>query len=148
MAIKAQRDFWCGLVFLAIGVAFLILAREYRVGTAARMGPGYFPTLLGGLLALLGVAISGAALVGPGERFPRLQLRPLLVILASIVAFGLALEPLGFVIAVTLLVVIGGFADPELRLRESVALAAFMVVFSVGVFYALLGLPLTLWPNL
>ena len=100
MRIRSQSDFWCGLLFIAIGVVVLAAAGQYRLGTAARMGPAYFPTLLGGLLAFLGFTLAVPALVLDGEKLPRFRLRPLLMILLSIAAFGLALENLGFAIAV------------------------------------------------
>ena len=148
MRIRSQKDFWCGVVFLALGIAFMVIAREYRVGTAARMGPGFFPSLLGGLLAGLGLLIAVPAIVRDGDTFPKLQLRPLLTILAGIVVFALLLQPLGFVLAAVVLVLITGFADPELRAVESVGLALVLTAFSVGVFVVLLGLPLNLWPDL
>jgi putative tricarboxylic transport membrane protein len=146
--IRSPSDFWCGVIFLAIGVAFAVLAQEYRFGTAARMGPGYFPTLLGGLLAVLGLSLSVPAFVFEGERFPRLHWRPLLAILAGIVAFALLLDPLGFLIAAAALLILGGFADPDLRPLESLGLAVFLIAFSTGLFVLLLGLPLHLLPNL
>lgn len=148
MRIRSQKDFWCGVVFFAIGVAFMVIAREYRLGTAARMGPGFFPTMLGGLLAGLGLLLAVPAIVRDGDTFPRLHLRPLLTILAGIVVFALLLQPLGFVLAAVVLIVVSGFADPELRLVESVGLALLLTAFSVGVFVVLLGLPLSLWPDL
>lgn len=147
MRIRSQSDFWCGLLFVAIGVAVLVMAGQYRLGTAARMGPAYFPTLLGGLLTLLGLSLAIPALFKDGEQFPRLHLRPLVMILLSISAFGLALEYLGFAVAVAVLVAIGGLADPDLRPVETAALAVFLVVFSIGIFVILLGIPLTLWPS-
>jgi hypothetical protein len=146
--IRAQGDFWCGVIFLAVGVAFVVFAQEYRLGTAARMGPGYFPTLLGGLLALLGLSLSIPALFISGEGFPRLELRPMLAILVSIGVFALLLDPFGFIVAAAALVIIGGFADPDLKFSESVGLAVFLVAFSTGLFVVVLGLPLSLWPNL
>ena len=148
MRVRSQSDFWCGLLFAALGIAVVVLARDYRLGTAARMGPGYFPTLLGGLLTFLGLTLSVPALFRDGEDFPRLHLRPLIVILISIAAFGLALEYLGFVIAVVALVLVGGRADPELTPAESAGVAVFLVLFSVGIFWGLLRLPLNLWPSL
>ena len=136
------------MIFLAIGIAFMVLAREYRMGTGARMGPGYFPTILGGLMAFLGLTLVVPAFVRDGEPFPKLHFRPLLMILLSIVVFGVVLEPLGFVLAAALLTVVGGFADPDLRFSESLALSVFLTVFSVGVFVLMLGLPLPLWPSL
>jgi hypothetical protein len=148
MKIRSPSDFWCGLIFLAIGVGFMWLAREYRMGSAARIGPAYFPTLLGGLLAVLGLTITVPALFVAGEKFPHMSWRPLLTILAGILVFGFLLEPAGLVAAVAALVIVGGFADPELRFRETIGIAFFLIVFSVGIFVALLGLPLNLWPNL
>jgi hypothetical protein len=135
-------------LFIAIGVAVLVMAGQYRLGTAARMGPAYFPTLLGGLLTLLGLSLAIPALFKDGEQFPRLHVRPLVMILLSIGAFGLALEYLGFAVAVAVLVIIGGLADPDLRPVETAALAVFLVVFSIGIFVVLLGIPLNLWPSL
>jgi hypothetical protein len=147
LRIRSQSDFWCGLIFVAIGLTFLIVARDYRMGSAARMGPGYFPTWLGGLLALLGLSLTVPSFVTAGQPFPRLHLRPMLALLASIVVFALALQPLGFVIALMLLVVIAGFADPELGPLRAIGIGALLTVFSVLIFYYLLGLPLPLWPG-
>jgi hypothetical protein len=135
-------------LFVAIGVAVLVMAGQYRLGTAARMGPAYFPILLGGLLTLLGLSLAIPALFKDGEQFPRLHLRPLVMILLSIGAFGLALEYLGFAVAVAILAIVGGLADPDLRPVETAALAVFLVVFSIGIFVVLLGIPLNLWPSL
>ena len=135
------------MIFLAIGIAFMVLAQEYRMGTGARMGPGYFPTALGGLMAALGLTLVVPAFMRDGEPFPRLHMRQMLMILASIVVFALLLQPLGFVLAALALIVVGGLADPDLRFLESVALAIFLSAFSVVVFVMLLGLPLPLWPS-
>ena len=148
MRIRSQSDFWCGLIFVAIGLTFVIVARNYRMGSAARMGPGYFPTWLGGLLALLGLTLTIPSFVTAGAGFPRLHVRPMLALLASITVFALALQPLGFVIALMLLVVIAGFADPELGPLRSIGLGALLTAFSVAIFYYLLRLPLPLWPSL
>jgi hypothetical protein len=146
--VKSPNDFWCGLIFLAIGVAFMWFAREYRMGSAARIGPGYFPTLLGAVLAVLGLLLVLPSLFVAGEKFPRVSWRPLLMILAGILVFGLVLEPAGLAVAVAALVIVGGFADPELRFREALGIALFLIVFSIGIFVSLLGLPLNLWPSL
>jgi len=148
LRIRSQKDFWCGVIFLVIGVAFMVLAEDYRFGTAARMGPGFFPTLLGGLLAALGLGLALPALVRDGDAFPRLHMRPMLMLLVSIMVFGLLLEPLGFVLASIALILIGGIADPDLRPLESIGLALFLTAFSVAVFVLVLGMPLSLWPNL
>ena len=146
--IRSQSDFWCGLLFVAIGVAFMVFAREYRIGTSARMGPGYFPTLLGGLLAFLGLTIAVPALFRDGEPFPRLHWRPFLMLLVAIAVFGALLDAFGLVIALAALVIVAGLADPQLRFVETLGIAAFLIAFSIGIFVVLLGIPMTLWPNL
>jgi hypothetical protein len=112
------------------------------------MGPGFFPTLLGGLLAALGLSLALPALLRDGEAFPRLHMRPMLMLLVSIVVFALLLESLGFILASIALLLAGGIADPDLRPIESIGLALFITAFSVVVFVLVLGLPLNLWPSL
>ena len=148
MRIRSQSDFWCGLLFVAIGVAAMVMARNYRMGSAARMGPGYFPTMLGGLLTLLGLTLTVPAFFKDGDKLPKLELRPLLMVLLGIAVFGIALEYLGFAIAIAALVLVAGLADPDLRLIESIGVAAFLVAFSIAIFVGLLGMPFNLWPNL
>jgi hypothetical protein len=147
MRIRAPSDFWCGLLFVAIGVAFVVLAQNYRFGTAARMGPGYFPTLLGALMALLGLRLTGPALARDGDAMQRFHLRPFLFVLLAIAAFGVALPYLGLAAAIAALVVVGSFAEPDLKPLETAAVGAFLVVFSIVIFVVLLGLPIPLWPD-
>lgn len=133
---------------MAIGIAVAVLAQEYRIGTSARMGPGYFPTLLGGLMTLLGLTLTVPAFFIDGDRMPAMQLRPLAMILLGVAAFGVTLEYFGFVAAVIALVVVGGLADRDLKPLEIAGTAAFMALFSTLIFVLLLGLPLRLWPDL
>lgn len=133
---------------MAIGIAVAVLAQEYRIGTSARMGPGYFPTLLGGLMTLLGLTLTVPAFFIDGDRMPVMQLRPLAMILLGVAAFGVTLEYFGFVAAVIALVVVGGLADRDLKPLEIAGTAAFMALFSTLIFVLLLGLPLRLWPDL
>jgi len=147
LRIRSQSDFWCGLLFAAIGIAVLAIAGQYRLGTAARMGPAYFPMLLGGLLVFLGLTLTVPALFKSGEPLQRLHWRPLLMVLLSIAVFGLALQYLGFAIAVAALVVVASFASPDLRPLETAGLAVFLAVFSIGLFVGLLGVPMPLWPG-
>ncbi|MGE0038583.1 MAG: tripartite tricarboxylate transporter TctB family protein [Xanthobacteraceae bacterium] len=147
MRVRAPKDFWAGLIFVAIGGGFILLAMQHRYGDMHRMGPAMFPTLVGALLALLGAIVAARGLVLSGEAAPRFHLRPLAVSLLAIVLFGVALEWLGLVAAVTVLVLVGACAARQVRPLESVALAAALVLFSVAVFVWLLGLPLRLWPG-
>jgi hypothetical protein len=111
------------------------------------MGPAMFPTLVGGLLAALGAVIALRSLIFDGEPVPRLYARPIGVTLLAIVLFGAALQWLGLVAAIAVLVLLGAYAARDVRPLENAVLAAVMIVFSVAVFVFLLGLPLPLWPS-
>jgi hypothetical protein len=147
MRIRSPKDFWSGLIFVAIGAGFILLAQQYRLGDFHRMGPGMFPTLVGALLTALGAVIALRAFALEGEPVPRLYARPIGVTILAIVLFGLALQWLGLVAAIAVLVLVGSFAARDVRPLENVALAVVMILFSVAVFVWVLGLPLPLWPS-
>src|SRR5712691_9234083 len=132
MRIRSPKDFWAGLIFVAIGGAFILLARQYRLGDMHRMGPALFPILVGALLAVLGAVIALRGLVIDGAPVPRFHARPIGVSLLAIVLFGVALQWLGLVAAVAVLVLVGAYAAHGARLRENLALAAVMILFSVA----------------
>jgi hypothetical protein len=146
MRVRSPKDFWAGLIFVAIGGGFVLLAQEYRLGDMHRMGPALFPTLVGALLAGLGAIIAVRAFALDGPPVPRFEARPILVSLLAIVLFGIALQWAGLVAAVAVLVLIGANGARDVRLLDVLALAAGMIIFSVAVFVWLLGLPLPLWP--
>jgi len=147
MHIRAPKDFWSGLLFIAIAAAFIGLAQQYKMGDMHRMGPALFPTLVGALLAVLGAVIAVRSFVIDGPPVPRFHARPLLVSLAAIALFGVVLAYLGLVAAIVVLVLVGAWATGEVRPVQTVLLAALLALFSVAVFVWLLGLPLPLWPN-
>jgi len=147
MRIRAPKDFWSGLLFIAVAAAFIGLAQQYKMGDMHRMGPALFPTLVGALLAVLGAIIALRSFVIDGPPVPRFQARPLIVSLAAIALFGLVLNFLGLVAAIVALVLVGAWATREVKLVQTVLLAALLAVFSVAVFVWLLGLPLPLWPT-
>jgi hypothetical protein len=147
MHIRAPKDFWAGLIFVAIGGGFVLLAQQYRLGDMHRMGPAMFPTLVGALLAALGAVMALRAFALDGAGVPRFHARPLGISLLAIVLFGIALQWLGLVAAIAVLVLLGAQAARDVRPFETVALAAVMIAFSAAVFVWLLGLPLPLWPD-
>jgi len=147
MRIRSPRDFWAGLIFIAFGVAFIALAQQYRLGDLHRIGPGMFPTLVGALLAGLGLIITTRAFVLEGTPIERIEARPLGVSLLAIVLFGLALQWLGLVAAIAVLVLVGAYAARDVRFVQTLALAALLILFAVAVFVQMLGLPLPLWPT-
>ena len=146
MRIRSPKDFWAGLIFVAIGGGFVLLAQQYRLGDMHRMGPAMFPTLVGALLAALGLIMALRSLARDGAPMSDFHARPIVVSLLAIVLFGIALQWLGLVAAVAVLVLIGANAARDVRQLDNLALAAGMIVFSVAVFVWLLGLPLPLWP--
>jgi putative tricarboxylic transport membrane protein len=146
MHIRSPRDFWAGLIFIAIGGGFVLLTQQYRLGDMHRMGPAMFPTLVGALLATLGAVIALRSFALDGAALPRFEARSIGVSILAIVLFGIALQWLGLVAAVAVLVLLGAYAARNVRPLENLALAAALIAFSVGVFVWLLGLPLPLWP--
>jgi len=146
MKIKAPKDFWAGLMFIAFGLGFMIVAGNYAMGTAVRMGPAYFPTVLGGLLALIGIAIFIESFIATGPKVPTIVLRPMTLILLGVCLFGILLKPLGLIVSTALLIGIGALGGHEFKLKEVVILYAVLVVFSVAVFVRGLGLPIPVCP--
>jgi hypothetical protein len=146
--IKHQKDFWSGLMFLVIGLAFAGFAQQYALGTAQRMGPGYFPTVLGGLLALLGliITIRGLARAEAGGEVERFHFGPLAVVLGAVALFALLLRPAGLVVALLVLIGVSAYASHEFRLREVIPLAAFLVLLVLAVFIWGLGMVVPVWP--
>jgi hypothetical protein len=134
-------------MFLTFAAVAVWAARGYAMGSAGRMGPGYFPMALGIVLGVLGLIIIGRALAAGDECVGALQLRPLLVIVVAVCLFGLLIERLGLVVALVAVVVVSAMASREYRPVEVAALAAVLAAFSVGVFVYALRLPLTLWPS-
>ena len=148
MRIRAPKDFWSGVMFCGFAVVAILAARGYSSGTAGKMGPGYFPLLLGGLLAALGAILIARSLVLRGEPVARFHVVPLAIVAAAVCLFGVMIEPLGLVLSLAVLTLLSAFAGAQFRLLETVGLAAALIVFSVGVFVYALGLPLNIWPSL
>jgi len=145
--IPRPKDFYAGLLFVAFGVFAIIVARNYPLGTAARMGPGYFPRLLGILLIVLGAALSLTALRGQGPPLPGWKWRPVSIVLLSVVAFGLVLTHAGLVLSTIVLIAVASTASREFRFRESLLSGVLLAALSVGVFVIGLKLQLPIWPG-
>lgn len=145
MRIRNSKDFYAGLIFIFFGVLVLVEARSYTMGVARRMGPGYFPTILGSILALLGVLVSVRGLGWRGEGIKVGSLRPALLICGAVLAFAFLIRPVGLVFAVLILVLISCLAGWEFRIREVVVLSLVLAVLAVGIFVYGIGLPLDLF---
>jgi hypothetical protein len=148
MKIRAPKDFWSGVMFCAFAAVGLLAARGYNLGAAGKMGPGYFPLLLGIVLAGLGVVLIARSLVLDGGPLPRFRVLPLAVIALAVCLFGFLIEPAGLIVALAVLVVLTAAAGAQFRLLETLALTVALIVFSIGVFVYALGLSINIWPSL
>ena len=149
MEIRNRRAFVAGAAFTVIALVYLGMALQYDAGSAARMGPGFFPRMLGGLLAILGIAIMIGA-VRPGatvEALDRWDFRALAWITGSILLFAFLLNAAGFVIALVALLLVASLASHEFRWRGATVTIAVLVVLAVGAFYYGLGLQFMLFPD-
>jgi Tripartite tricarboxylate transporter TctB family len=145
--IRNPKDFYSGLIFIAFGVAAIGIGSNYALGTAARMGPGYFPRLLGILLIVLGAALSLRALRIRGEPLPGWKWRPTIIVLGSVVLFGLMLNTAGLVLSTVVLIVLSSAASMEFRPKEALISGVLLAALCVGVFVIGLKLQLPIWPG-
>ncbi|NYT36762.1 tripartite tricarboxylate transporter TctB family protein [Allopusillimonas soli] len=149
MKIRNKQDFWSGVMFVAIGLGFAIIATRYSMGTAARMGPGYFPFWLGLLLALLGLLVGLNSLSAKAEEvnLEKFDWPVMLIIIGSVTFTGVILNFLGVYIAVFLLVVLSSFASHVFSWKVAIINGLFMSVFVWLAFIKGLGLIFPLWPS-
>ena len=145
--IRSPEDFWAGLMFIAIGVGAVIISRDYPMGWAIRMGPGYFPTWLGGILIFLGVVITASSFWIKGEGIGPWAFRPMFVLAGVIALFGIIMDEirLGFVPALVLLIIGCALAHKDVRWLETLLLAIFLTIGCVGLFIYGIGLPYLLF---
>lgn len=150
MKLKNAKDFWSGVMFIAFGVFFAFVARNYDMGTAARMGPAYFPTVLGGLLAVIGAFVAFRGITTDAEdghgAVDKFHFKPLLLVLGAVVAFALLLRPAGLVVSLIVLVIISSLGSGEFKWREIVPLAVGLVLLVLAVFIYGLGLTIPVLP--
>jgi hypothetical protein len=144
--IRHPKDFFAGLLFIAFGIAAIVIGSNYALGTAARMGPGYFPRILGILLIALGLALALRALRISGSPVPGFKWRPLLIVLGSVTLFGMIVNYAGIVVSTMFLIVGASAASHEFRWKESLVAGAALAALAVGVFVIGLKLQLPIWP--
>jgi len=150
MKIKSQRDFWSGLMFVLVGIAFAWGSTEYSFGSSARPGPGYFPFGLGVLLALLGALVLFKALTiesAGGDPIGGIAWKPLLLIVGAIVMFGLALPRLGLVLTLPLLIFVAALAGDEFHWKDALLNSVILTIGSWFVFIWGLKLVIPVWPT-
>ena len=157
MNIKSQKDFFSGLMFIVVGAAFALGASSYSIGTGARMGPGYFPLVLGVLLAIIGIAVTFTSLVvetEDGDKIGAIAWKPLFFIISANLVFGacigglpmIGLKPLGLIVGIYLLTYIASHAGDEHKFKEVAVLATVLALLSYVAFIVLLKLQFPVWP--
>ncbi|MET1116815.1 MAG: tripartite tricarboxylate transporter TctB family protein [Comamonas sp.] len=158
MKIKSQKDFFAGLMFLVIGLAFAIGAVDYNIGTGARMGPGYFPMILGVLMSVLGLAIGAKGLIvetADGDKIGKWAWKQVFFILAANFAFGillvgvpsLGIPQFGLIVAIYGLVFIASLGGYTFNTKEVAILATCLAVGSYAAFVWALNLQFPVWPS-
>lgn len=149
MQLRNPKDFWAGVLFLAIGAAFatVINVYEYKLGTTRNMGPGYFPLLIALLLSALGIIIILKSLVTSGEPISKFAWRPIIWILSAVVLFGLTAKIVGLALAIIMLVLISAFGGHEFKIKEQLIAAVVLAIGAVLVFVIGLKLPFPIWPS-
>jgi hypothetical protein len=146
--IKNQRDYVAGLFFVGLAIVGATLSGDYDMGSPSRMGPGYFPMLLSVGLGLLGAVIIVNSFLPTKEdgQIEKFHFKPLMIILGSIVLFGLLLKPLGLIVSIIALVVVSSIGSPEKYLKEIVLSSIFLAIFAWLVFIKGLALIIPVWP--
>jgi putative tricarboxylic transport membrane protein len=146
VSLLLRQDFVCGLVVIAIAVFAFWQGADLPIGTFGGMGPGMLPQGLAVLLGLLGALLVVDAVLEGGLPLERWSFRGPALVLGAVVAFGLAVRPLGLLVAGPLAIVIAAFASDEVRWGETILFGALMTAFCIGLFKFALGLPIPLAP--
>ena len=145
-----NKDLLAGIMFMVIGVVFAVGAYNYQMGTAARMGPGFFPRILGFIMAGLGVIIAGIGLKNQAQFAATEGIgwtwKPVIILTVAVVLFGFTLPTLGMIIAISLLTFISGIAAHDKNYRELAMITVIMCIFCAGVFIWGLKLQMKLFP--
>jgi hypothetical protein len=136
-----SKDLWAGLLLIGIGTGAILVARNYPFGSALRMGPGYFPVVLGGLLVAFGLYLVGSGLRSSERIDTPWSLRALAILPLSLIAFGVLIERAGFIPALIVLILGSATASTQFRFAEVLAFAIGLTALSVAVFVWALGLP-------
>ncbi|MEP7205775.1 MAG: tripartite tricarboxylate transporter TctB family protein [Casimicrobiaceae bacterium] len=145
--IRHPKDFAAGLMFTGFGILDLYVASSYPLGTAARMGPGYFPRILGMLLIIFGVilALRAFRLVGPPFRFGAAV--PPAIVLGSVVLFGIIVPYAGLVVSTLVLIITSSYASSEFRWKEAIGSGIVLATVAIAGFVWGLGLQFSVWPT-
>jgi len=144
--VRHPKNFWIGIIFVTFGLAAVYFGRELGMGTTGRMGAGYFPTVLGYLLALIGLVAIVRAFIGrttgARDEIGTFHIKDIAIILGSVLLFGVLMRGAGLAIAAFVLIMLSAYASPKFRLGSTLLLAVGLTLFAVLLFVKLLGLPM------
>jgi hypothetical protein len=143
----SAKDFWSGLLYVLFGSTAIIVGRDYNMGTALKMGPAYFPSLLGALLILIGAISLIRSFLIQGTPIGAFALKKVAFVVGSVVVFGAIVRGVGLTIALPVLVIVSARASDRFAWRPTLGIAAALTVFCVFVFLKGLGIPLPLIGN-
>ena len=143
--IKSPENFWSGLMFIGIGVLAIVLSRDYPMGSASRMGPGYFPTILGFILTILGAIIAATSIKVEGKGLEPFAWRPMILVSAAFAFFGWAIDRVGLIPALFALIVVSAVSGREFKWGEVLIMSVALITASWAVFVWGLELPFQLF---
>ena len=139
---RNPKDFWTGVIYVAFGLTAVIIARDYGMGTTLKMGPGYFPTVLGSLLILIGIVSVVRSFIQAGTPIGRFAAKGVFLVVVSTLVFGLIVRGAGLAVALPVFVIMSGYASVHFRWGPTLAVAAGLTAFCILVFLKGLGVPL------
>ena len=129
-----------------VGVLLMLESQIYPIGSMLGMGPGYFPLIVGALMALVGLGLVVQAFLRTGEKVPRPALKPLALVTVSLFVFAVTLDRLGLALSTVILIVLSRIASAQSTVRGTIVLSVVMVALAILIFHTVLDLPLKLWP--
>jgi hypothetical protein len=142
MVSRNPKDFWTGLIYIAVGAAAIIIGRDYGMGTPRKMGPAFFPVILSVLLIVIGIISLVRSFMRPGTPVGRFTVRGTLLVTGATVLFGLIVRGAGMLIAMPVLVIVSAYASKHFGWRTSISLAVGITAFCILIFLKGLGIPL------
>ncbi len=140
--IRSGKDFWTGLIYIFFGVSAILVARDYGMGTGGKMGPAYFPTILGSVLSAIGAFAVIRSFIVLGTPIGAFPFKGFALVSFSVLLFGFIVRGAGLAVALPLLVIISGSASSRFRWRPTLFIAAGLTIFCILVFLKGLGIPL------
>lgn len=143
--IRSSKDFWSGAIYIFLGSSAIFIAHDYAMGTAVKMGPAYFPTILGGLLVAIGAISVIRSFIVRGTPIGAFTIKGLSFVIVSTVVFGLTVRGAGLAVALPALVILSAYGSTRFRWRPTIVMAVGLTIFCVLVFIKGLGVPLPIF---